>query len=218
MAAERCLQHREAAGLGRQALDGAEARAVGLHGEREARARGRAVDLDRTGAAHAMLAADMRAGEAETVAQEIGEQHARLGLALDGAAVDFEANRVARVGAQARHLLRLRDGLEPKLADKIAAIGGGRVQVVTRIEFGGEGRERVVARIVEIPDDRPVRDAADREAHAFLRRDRRAGHNGEIAVTARELAEREAFAGAAAGKRHGLRSVRHRCARSTSGR
>ena len=47
------------------------------------------------GAADAMLAADMRAGGAELMAQEIGQQHARLGLALDGLAVEREANGMA---------------------------------------------------------------------------------------------------------------------------
>ena len=56
---------------------------VGLHGERQAGARGDAVDLDRAGAADAVLAADMRAGRAQLMAQEIGQQHARLGLGLD---------------------------------------------------------------------------------------------------------------------------------------
>src|SRR5579871_3361853 len=101
MAAKRFLQHREPIGRGRQALDGADFGAVDLRREREARAREPAVDLHGAGAADAVLAADMGAGEAERVAQEIGQQHARLGL--ERAAVDREADAVTRGGAQTRY-------------------------------------------------------------------------------------------------------------------
>src|SRR3954447_9570472 len=103
VAAEGFLQYGEASRLRRKTLDGPDARAIGLNGQRETRARRRAVDLNRAGAANTVLATDMRAGEAERVTQEVGEQHARLGLAFDGAAVDLEAHRVARIGAQTRH-------------------------------------------------------------------------------------------------------------------
>ena len=83
MAAEGLLQHRQPARLRRQAFDGAQSAAIGLHRERQAGARRHAVDLDRAGAADAVLAADMGAGRAEHVAQEVGQQHARLGVALD---------------------------------------------------------------------------------------------------------------------------------------
>ena len=58
-------------------------RALGLHREHQAGARRHAVDLHGAGAADAVLAADMGAGGAEDVAQEIAEQQARLGLGLD---------------------------------------------------------------------------------------------------------------------------------------
>src|SRR5207244_5571072 len=86
IATEGLLQHRKPAGLGREPLDRVDACAIRLHREREAGARGRAVDLNGASAAGAVLAADMRAGKSELVAQEIREQHARLGLAFDGAA------------------------------------------------------------------------------------------------------------------------------------
>ncbi len=59
---------------------GAHLAAFGLDRKRQARARGDAVDQHRAGAADAVLAADMGAGGAERVAEEIAEQHARLGL------------------------------------------------------------------------------------------------------------------------------------------
>ena len=71
MRPERFLQRRQHAGCRRQPLDRAQVRAIDLHGELEAGARRIAVDLDGAGAAHAVLAADMRAGGAEHVAQEI---------------------------------------------------------------------------------------------------------------------------------------------------
>ena len=80
VAAEGFLQHRKSARFRRQRLDGADLCAVGLHRERQAGARRHAVDLDGAGAADAVLAADMGAGHRQLMAQEIGEQHARLGL------------------------------------------------------------------------------------------------------------------------------------------
>ena len=97
------LQRGQTAWLRRQSFDRADARAVNLHGKREAGARRHAADLDGAGPAHAVLAADMRAGKPEFVAQKVGEQHARLGLGFVRAAVDLKADRVARSGTQARH-------------------------------------------------------------------------------------------------------------------
>ena len=87
----------------REALDGADVATFGLDGEGEAGARRQAVDDDRAGAAHAVLAAHMGAGHAGEVAQRIGEQHARLDLERGGAAVQGEAHPVPGVGLQVRH-------------------------------------------------------------------------------------------------------------------
>ena len=75
-------------GDGRDALDGQDLVAVRLHREHQARARRVAVEQDGAGAADAVLAAQMRAGEAELVAQEIGERPAYLDLFLVALAVD----------------------------------------------------------------------------------------------------------------------------------
>ena len=64
----------------RDALDGEQLVAVGLHREHQAGARRAAVEQDGAGAADAVLAAEMRAGEPELVAHEIGERHAHLDL------------------------------------------------------------------------------------------------------------------------------------------
>ncbi len=103
MPPERFLQHRKPAGRRRQRFDGANVGAVGLHGQRKTRARGNAVDLDRAGAADAMLAADMGAGQRQVMAQDIAEQGAWFGFRLHHASIDGEADAVARIGAQARH-------------------------------------------------------------------------------------------------------------------
>src|SRR5258708_3381936 len=91
MLAEAVLQRGQAARLGRDALDGADLGALDLHGEREAGAAGPAVDLDGAGAADSVLAADMGAGGADHLAEEIRQQHARLRLARNRLAVQGEA-------------------------------------------------------------------------------------------------------------------------------
>src|SRR5437870_140833 len=103
VAAETFLKDGEPTWLRRETLDGAKVSAVDLNGERQARSRRAAVDLDRAGAAHAVLTTDMRAGEADGVTQKIGQQHARLGLGRRGSAVERELDDVPPVGAQARH-------------------------------------------------------------------------------------------------------------------
>jgi hypothetical protein len=67
------LQVGELAGIG-DALDGVDARAVALHGEHQAAAHDHAVDAHRAGAADAVLAADMAAGEGEVLAQEVDQR------------------------------------------------------------------------------------------------------------------------------------------------
>ncbi len=80
---------------GARPFDRLELAAIDLRGEREAGPRQHAVDDNSAGAADAVLAADMGAGRAQLVTQEIGQQHARLGLALDRLAVEREADGMA---------------------------------------------------------------------------------------------------------------------------
>src|SRR6185295_14537252 len=87
--AECLLEIGDRAGIG-HALDRLHARAVALDGEREAAAHDHIVETDRAGAAHAVLAADMTAGEPERVAQEIDQRRARLDRLGDGFAVHSE--------------------------------------------------------------------------------------------------------------------------------
>src|SRR5262249_952565 len=74
----------------RHAFDGAHVGAVRLHREDGARLDRLAVEIDRAGAAVAGLAADVRAGDVEVVAQEVDEQSARLDQRVDRLAVPLE--------------------------------------------------------------------------------------------------------------------------------
>src|SRR5437667_35776 len=91
MLPERLLE-RVQPSVAHQSLHGRDVGAVRLHGEHQAGARGLAVDEHGAGAADAVLATDVGAGEAEVLAQEVHEQLARLAAALAGRAVDGETN------------------------------------------------------------------------------------------------------------------------------
>ena len=72
--------------FGAQTFDGDDLGAVGLHRQREARARAAPIHRDRAGAAHAVLAAKMRAGEMQMIAQKVRQRKAnRHGLLVDPA-------------------------------------------------------------------------------------------------------------------------------------
>src|SRR5262245_34069859 len=85
--AKRRLQGMEVSVRG-EPFDRLEGTAVGLHREQQAGADGGAVKPDRAGAAHAVLAADVRPREAESVTDEVREQKAGLHIFAVGAAVD----------------------------------------------------------------------------------------------------------------------------------
>ena len=88
---ERGLQIGDLAGVG-QAFDGLDLGAVALHRQHQAAAHDLAVDAHGAGAADAVLAADMAAGERQIVAQEIDQRLARLDALGDVLAVDGEGN------------------------------------------------------------------------------------------------------------------------------
>jgi hypothetical protein len=66
--------------------------AVGLHGQHGAGLHRAAVQVDGAGAAVAGLAADMRAGETDLLAQEMDQQGARLHQSFDLAAVEGDGD------------------------------------------------------------------------------------------------------------------------------
>ncbi len=88
---ERRLQVGDLAGI-RQAFDGLDLGAVALHRQHQAAAHDLAVHPHGAGAADAVLAADMAAGERQILAQEIDQRLARLDALGDRLAVDGEGN------------------------------------------------------------------------------------------------------------------------------
>src|SRR5262245_29436305 len=91
MLAKARLQGRETFIL-REPLDGDNFAALRLHCQQQTAAHGLAVEEHRAGTANPMLAADMRAGQPQLMAQAIGERQARLDRKLDLTTIDLEAN------------------------------------------------------------------------------------------------------------------------------
>ena len=79
-------------GRRRDALDGENIMAVGLHREHKAGTRRAVIEEDGACPADAVLAAEMGAGEAELVADEIGQRDAHLDFFLVPLAVDGQSN------------------------------------------------------------------------------------------------------------------------------
>jgi len=75
-------------GVFAEPLDGADIPAFAGDGVSNAGPCGCAVDQDRAGAAHAVLASEVCAGEALVLAEEIGKVRPRLGKGLDLLAID----------------------------------------------------------------------------------------------------------------------------------
>ena len=90
--------------LSGETFDCAHRSAVALDRELRAAAYGPSVDQHGAGAAHAVLAADVRAVQAQLVTQEIREQPARLRLTAPGLAVHFERHDMTRIGFQSPHV------------------------------------------------------------------------------------------------------------------
>ena len=78
--------------LGAMPFDGDDFGAVGLHREHDAGAHGLAVEEDRAGAADAVLAADMGAGEAQDRREGNRPERARLAAPLTRLAVDGQTD------------------------------------------------------------------------------------------------------------------------------
>ena len=96
VASKRLLQRRQRA-LPGERLDRLDLAAVDLHREQAAAAHRHPVDEHRAGAADAVLAADVRAGQAQPMAEEVRQQEPRLDGLLYDAPVDgrFELDHAA---------------------------------------------------------------------------------------------------------------------------
>src|SRR6185436_13004139 len=91
-----------------QALDGVDAAAVGLHGEHRARLHRLAVELDRAHAAMRRVAADVGAGQAQVLADEVHQQQPRLDLGFAHRAVHRDADLVFHALALSRAAVNAR--------------------------------------------------------------------------------------------------------------
>jgi hypothetical protein len=90
VAVDEGLLDRVALGPLRQAFDAGDPPTLGLQRQHGAALHRLAVEQHRAGAALAGVAADMRAGQAQLLAQYFDQQALRLDLQLHGPAVDFE--------------------------------------------------------------------------------------------------------------------------------
>ena len=90
--AEGRLQRMQTSVRSSQPLNRGNCCTVGLDRIDETRTHRAAVQMDRTGAAGAVLATDMRPGQAEILAQEIRQMQSRLDLPLERAAIDRYTN------------------------------------------------------------------------------------------------------------------------------
>src|ERR687896_2342970 len=97
-----CALERVQLAVRREALHGPDRAAVCLGCQHQARPDGLAVELDRARAAHALLASDLRAGQPRAVADEVGQERARLHVDLVGAPVDLDADPQAIASTIAR--------------------------------------------------------------------------------------------------------------------
>src|SRR5664279_2449061 len=98
MLPERCLERRQSI-YGRQPFDCHDLGAVGLHRQHKTAAHCITVDDDGARAAHAMLAAHVRAGQSHVMAQTIDERGANRHVEFDRLAVDSACNLHGRVAA-----------------------------------------------------------------------------------------------------------------------
>ena len=93
------LHRRQRPVASREALDSRDLRAVHADSEQQAGAHGRPIQQDRAGAADSVLAADVRAGQPEVVANAVGQQAAGRDARDHGCAVHGEADLVQVLGA-----------------------------------------------------------------------------------------------------------------------
>ena len=136
MGGEGLLQRAQLAVGRRQPLDRPHLRPVRLHGEEHAALDRLAVEVDGAGAAVAGVAADVRSGQLELVADEVDEQAPRIDVALVDVAVDLDRDRHARRRLHAHRPRSCACATARTRADagEVAAVVGGGVDVRWRVE------------------------------------------------------------------------------------
>ena len=90
--AKALLQDRQALWR-RKTLDGRHLMVIELRSEQQTGAGGLTIEKDRAGAANAVFAPDVGAGELQVLAKEIGQRQPWFDLCLDGLAIDLQGDR-----------------------------------------------------------------------------------------------------------------------------
>ena len=157
------LQVGDLAAIG-QAFDGLDRGAVALHRQHQAAAHDLAVHPHRAGAADAVLAADMAAGQRKVVAQKIDQRLARFDAFADALAVDGQRN-VEGALAHGRASLN--------------CVATRRSSTPARCFFTAAGCLHIVGRIEIERGDRAIHIAFRQRSFGFYRAHRR-GADAEI--------------------------------------
>ena len=126
---ERLLERSQSVSAG-QTLDCDDLGAVGLCGEEEARAHGHSVEAHRARTADAVLAADVRPGEAEAVSEEVREEEPRLDVLDVATAVHGDVD-----GDHARPLRGPRDGAIDEDAHEVPEVFGRCMDGAPRLDL-----------------------------------------------------------------------------------
>src|SRR6266508_86182 len=202
-----------------QPLHRHELRPVRLHREHQAGAGRQAVDEHGAGAADAVLATDVGPGEAQVLAQEVHEELARLAAPLPPLTIDGELDG-DEVGHSAVSHSRLRpaQGAAGEHARQVATVGGRGVDVGVGLDqLGRPARRRLEGGLREPVALEDLLGGPEPDWHGPRARRREAGcraalsvsgehrgdaDDGEVAVAAAELLEREAGAGGHGGQPH----------------
>ncbi len=189
------------------AFDGLDPGAVALHRQHQAAAHHHAVDAHGAGAADAVLAADMAAGEPSVVAQEIDQRLARIDALAHLLAVHREGD-VVETFAHPRTSANWRPRAATARRRDDTFTAADRLQVVGRVQIGRQRRDGGVEVACRQRRLRPAR-ADRRRRHAEIgEADIRkafavgAGAGGEpgdgvVAVPACEFGEADAGPGVA---------------------
>jgi hypothetical protein len=155
--------------VGCEALDRRYLGALGLYAEHQARAGGPSVNEHRAASAHAVLTTDVRAGQPNNMAQDVGQQPARLDFNLMKNTVDDERQprSLARINRHLRRLfyrlMRSEDGADAEPAGEVRPKTGTSVKVARWVEAI---RDQLADCVGNFPKLAPQREALRHITHA----------------------------------------------------